>query len=765
MSDARYFSKCKANIIKKELTIHQDNSKKSLKVQKECMKLIIANITMGNNEMMILQPYVINLMSSDDIEIKKMCCHFISSYYYYCPEKYYESKSIFQTDLRHNSSVVRALMIKTIAYIPFQKFQEEVTIPFLKRLLRDPDSYVRRATCLAIGKAYELNPSLVESSGLIEKLNNLLSDPSAAVISSTLAMLDYIVDTTAAMKLLIDESNVTNLLRILPHSNEFYQAYILNSLTSYIPKTSQESLDLIQKVLPYLQHGNTSVVMNTLKLIIYLANYVKGPQDLLPSLSKRIGNSLTSLLSKSDEIRFLVLRNVILLLLATPHLLKLDVTMFFCQYNDPPYINDTKLEIIYLLANQSNFSIVLQELKRCAQDSDSLMAKKSIRAIGNLSVKLESAVEPATEILMGLCKGGIPAIVQEIVGVMKNIYRKYSAMATAEHMQVFVDNMDAIEELDSKSSFLWLVGNYSSLFADPLDILKDFTFKFQDEPLEVQLTLLTSVVKYYLKHPSSGEEILLKLLNLITEKIPDPDLRERAYFYWKLLSSKSTFSQAADEIILAESPPIDADHDKLDPELLEELELAIGSLASVYLKPIKSVFRLANPRKLPQSPALQREYNNLNSDSKASTDSSSPKILRINIKSNVGIIKSPKPNNYCDDSVNTGINELLYSGDKNESAEVDYNQTAVFQRQSFLKSPKNSNRNSVLMSPNRSSMIFGSSASGNTTGESFPDYDANNMPPGGDNQSSSHKFGQMLKKKVRNSILVSPRVVNRNFTA
>lgn len=51
-------------------------------------------------------------------------------------------------------------------------------------------------------------------------------------------------------------------------------------------------------------------------------------------------------------------------------------------------------------------------------------------------------------------------------------------------------------------------------------------------------------------------------------------------------------------------------HDKsyiplsIDPRVLEELELSIGTLASIYLKPVRHVFRLAKPRKLTPSPCL-----------------------------------------------------------------------------------------------------------------------------------------------------------------
>ena len=74
--------------------------------------------------------------------------------------------------------------------------------------------------------------------------------------------------------------------------------------------------------------------------------------------------------------------------------------------------------------------------------------------------------------------------------------------------------------------------------------------------------------------------------------------------YWRLLSSNPT---AAKQVVMGEKPPITAESEKLDPITLEEMCLVVGTLATVYLKPVHTVFRSARPRKLQDSAALQRE--------------------------------------------------------------------------------------------------------------------------------------------------------------
>ena len=62
----------------------------------------------------------------------------------------------------------------------------------------------------------------------------------------------------------------------------------------------------------------------------------------------------------------------------------------------------------------------------------------------------------------------------------------------------------------------------------------------------------------------------------------NPDLRDRGYIYWRLLS---TDPAAAKEVVLAEKPLISEETDLIEPTLLDELICHISSLASVYHKP------------------------------------------------------------------------------------------------------------------------------------------------------------------------------------
>ena len=68
----------------------------------------------------------------------------------------------------------------------------------------------------------------------------------------------------------------------------------------------------------------------------------------------------------------------------------------------------------------------------------------------------------------------------------------------------------------------------------------------------------------------------------MAQETDNPDLRDRAYVYWRLLS---TDPEAAKDVVLAEKPVIDDASSQMEPALLDILLANLSSLSSVYHKP------------------------------------------------------------------------------------------------------------------------------------------------------------------------------------
>lgn len=57
-----------------------------------------------------------------------------------------------------------------------------------------------------------------------------------------------------------------------------------------------------------------------------------------------------------------------------------------------------------------------------------------------------------------------------------------------------------------------------------------------DRHLQTQLQILTAVVKLFLKKPGNNQGLVQKVLQQATADNDNPDIRDRAYVYWRLLS-------------------------------------------------------------------------------------------------------------------------------------------------------------------------------------------------------------------------------------
>ena len=68
------------------------------------------------------------------------------------------------------------------------------------------------------------------------------------------------------------------------------------------------------------------------------------------------------------------------------------------------------------------------------------------------------------------------------------------------------------------------------------------------------------------------------VLTLATQDSDNPDLRDRGYIYWRLLS---TDPEAAKQVVLAEKPNISDDTFALDPSVLDELISHLSTLAAM----------------------------------------------------------------------------------------------------------------------------------------------------------------------------------------
>ncbi|XP_056313725.1 AP-1 complex subunit beta-1 [Danio aesculapii] len=577
MTDSKYFTTTKKGEIF-ELKAELNSDKKEKK--KEAVKKVIASMTVGK-DVSALFPDVVNCMQTDNLELKKLVYLYLMNYAKSQPDMAIMAVNTFVKDCEDPNPLIRALAVRTMGCIRVDKITEYLCEP-LRKCLKDEDPYVRKTAAVCVAKLHDINAQLVEDQGFLDTLKDLISDSNPMVVANAVAALSEIAESHPNSNLLdLNPQTINKLLTALNECTEWGQIFILDCLANYTPRDDRESQSICERVTPRLSHANSAVVLSAVKVLMKFMEMLPKDLDYYGTLLKKLAPPLVTLLSAEPELQYVALRNINLIVQKRPEILKHEMKVFFVKYNDPIYVKLEKLDIMIRLASQANIAQVLAELKEYATEVDVDFVRKAVRAIGRCAIKVEQSAERCVSTLLDLIQTKVNYVVQEAIVVIKDIFRKYpnkyeSVIAT------LCENLDSLDEPEARAAMIWIVGEYAERIDNADELLESFLEGFHDESTQVQLQLLTAIVKLFLKKPTETQELVQQVLSLATQDSDNPDLRDRGYIYWRLLSTDPV---AAKEVVLAEKPLISEETDLIEPTLLDELICHIGTLASVYHKP------------------------------------------------------------------------------------------------------------------------------------------------------------------------------------
>jgi len=303
--------------------------------------------------------------------------------------------------------------------------------------------------------------------------------------------------------------------------------------------------------------------------------------ELSKSYLKKMAPPLVTLVSSASEVQYVALRNIDLLLQKQPDILSKELRVFFCKYNDPPYVKFQKLEIMVRIANERNVDQLISELKEYALEVDMDFVRRAVRAIGQTAIKIESACERCVNTLLELINTKVNYVVQESIVVIRDILRKYPGYEAI--IPTLCKCIDELDDSTARGALIWIVGEYAEKISNAGDILAGFVEGFHEEFTQTQLQILTAVVKLFLKRPEKAQGLVQKVLQAATTENDNPDVRDRAYVYWRLLSN-TTEPDAAKNVVLSQKPLITTTIHSLPSALLDQLLEEMSTLASVYHK-------------------------------------------------------------------------------------------------------------------------------------------------------------------------------------
>ena len=626
----------------------------SLKVdrQKTAIKKIISAMTIGR-DVSKLFPHVVKCIITPNLELKKLVYLYIINYARVKPLETLLAVNALKRDASdyNGNPLTRALAVRTMGCLGVEEIMQFLCDP-LKDALNDKDPYVRKTGALCVAKIYDINPQLAEDQfGFLDKIKEMLEEETnAMVLANCISALIEISITKGKDILEINWSKCRHLMSALHENNEWTQIYLLEGISRYSPTKQDEINEMIERIIPCVSHSNAGVVLSVIKILIKLLDLVENPET-IRSVCKKITPSLVTLLSSEPEIQYVALKNINILIQKRPIIFEKDIKIFFSSFTEPLYNKLEKLEIIYKLVSMNNIDIVLNELKEYASDVDIKFVRRSVKLIGQCAIKLEKAAQRCVETLVELVKTQVSFVIQEAIIALKDIFRRYPNTFEGA-MAIINENLRTLDDPEAKAALIWIIGEYSDRIEGAENQLIKFIDNLKEEPYVIQINILDSATKTFLKCQSEESyNILNQVFDFCTKECEDPDVRDRGYMYYRLMTIDP---QLAIKIIVNDKPRINEDVSGFDDNLLAILMDNLGTMATIYEKPPEAFVKKTKEKYFEDDNEGEYEESqfNLNEDDYNMPKEKEKKEKKVDIVNNIDneeeIQPKPKINNNID---------------------------------------------------------------------------------------------------------------------
>ena len=559
-----------------------------LSKQKDSMKQIIASMTIGK-DVSKLFPDVVKLIRTKNIELKKLVYLYLINYARVKPDLIFLAVAAFHSDAKEGANpLIRGLAIRTMGCIRVPEIVSYLC-ETLSSCITDKDAYVRKTAAMCVSKLYQTSPQQVRENGFINILHDCLEDENPIVVANAMSALSEISVLSGVNQLKIKSKNLKNILNSLSKANEWGQVQILDALIYYNPKKSSHAEEVIEGVMPRLSHVNQSVVMSSIKVILKFMDSIDDI-DKIKTYCKKLTNSIMSILISYPEIQYVLLRALHAIVLKRPILLEKEFKYFYVQYNDPIYIKLEKADILYKLCNKKNYELIIKEFTSYAlTETYPELIRKSIKYIGYIGYKFESSYELCVNCISKIIDNNNEDAIPECIIVARDLMRKYKSTALNLIKKITLDLINSISDLNAKSAALYIIGEFCEQIPQSTEIISYFVENFSNVEMnsKIRLQILNSTVKNFLTKPDEGEELVKICLQKGTEESENPDIRDRAYIYWRLLSLDPNIAK---EMACSEKPAFKfIENDEFDVDTIDDMINNMTNVSACYFKKEKDI--------------------------------------------------------------------------------------------------------------------------------------------------------------------------------
>ena len=562
----------------------------SLKVakQKEAMKQIIASMTIGK-DVSKLFPNVVKIIRTKNIELKKLVYLYLINYARIKPDLIFLAVASFHSDAKEGETpLIRGLAVRTMGCIRVPEIVSYLC-ETLSWCIKDKDAYVRKTAALCVSKLYATSPQLVRENGFIDILHECLKDENAIVVANAMSALSEISTLSGVNQLKIKSKNLPHILDSIAKASEWGQVQILDALILYNPKKSSHAEEVIEAVIPRLSHVNQSVVMSAIKVILKFMDLIDDIHK-VKNYCKKLTNSIMSILLSYPEIQYVLLRALHAIVVKRPMLLDKEFKYFYIQYNDPIYIKLEKADILYKLCDKKNFEQIIKEFTSYAlTETNPELIQKSIRYIGYVGYRFENSLDLCVNCISKIIDNNNEDALPECIIVSRDLMRKYKDTALILIKKLNLDLINSLSDPNAKSAALYIIGEFCEEISQSTEIISYYVNNFSSVEInsKIKLQILNAAIKNFVTKPDESEEIVKICLQKAAEESENPDVRDRAYIYWRLLELDPDIAK---EMVCGEKPAFKFNNDdELDVDTIDDMINNMTNVSACYFKKEKDI--------------------------------------------------------------------------------------------------------------------------------------------------------------------------------
>ncbi|EKX50381.1 Adaptor protein complex 4 subunit beta [Guillardia theta CCMP2712] len=510
--------------------------------------------------------------ATKDLVQKKMCYLYLSNYASMQSEMALLVINTLLKDFHDEDPMVRGLALRCLCSLRVNNILEYLVDPVVKGL-QDASPYVRKTAVMCVLRIRDLSEDIIPDRHLVHQIFNLLNDRDPqvragddVVANAVNALLE--LQGRTGLSLLIGNKNIIiRLLQRIREFNEWSQCLILEVIAEFKPNSDDERFEIMNFLDERLSHGNSSVVLATVKVFL---NLTQDRPELQKQVVQRVRSPLISLMTgSSPEVAFVLMKHIIILIKLAPGAFDDEYTSFYARYSDPQYLQNLteenqnlKIKALSLVVNLSNFISIVDELGSLVSSYypalskevallylyplvsltlvvlsySSLSHPQALRAMGDIAVRLPRAAPLVSDKIVVLLRRNDPVVANECIAVARDILRKYPPLS-AILLQSLTEAFYEVKEDDAKVSLLWVLGQFGNDIPEAPYLIEPMIDEWEEETdPAVRCEMLTTAVKLFFQRPGEMQAMLGRLLKFAIADVSNVDVHDRALFYYRILS-------------------------------------------------------------------------------------------------------------------------------------------------------------------------------------------------------------------------------------